>query len=154
MFHADHKNLSSGAISVSSLDDARKLMRLQKEGERSLNIRPAFMLVPVGLETLANQTIKSASVKGADINAGIINPIQNFAEVIAEARLDDADAKAWYLAAAQGTDTIEVAYLNGVDTPYIDQQEGFTTDGIATKVRIDAGVAPLDYRGMTKSTGQ
>lgn len=154
LFHADHKNLSSGAISVASLDESRKLMRLQKEGDRSLNIRPAFMLVPVALETLASQTIKSASVKGADINAGIVNPIQNFAEVIAEARLDDADAKAWYLTAAQGTDTIEVAYLNGVDTPYIDQQEGFTTDGIATKVRIDAGVAPLDYRGMTKSSGQ
>lgn len=154
LFHADHKNLSAGAISVGSIDDARKLMRLQKEGERALNIRPAYMLVPVGLETLANQTIKSASVKGADINAGIVNPIQNFAEVIAEARLDDADEKAWYLAAAKGTDTIEVAYLNGVDTPYIDQQEGFTTDGIATKVRIDAGVAPLDYRGMTKSSGQ
>ena len=111
-------------------------------------------LVPVALETLANQTIKSASVKGADINAGIINPIQNFADVIAEARLDEADAKAWYLMAAKGTDTIEVAYLNGVDTPYIDQQEGFTTDGIATKVRIDAGVAPLDYRGLVKSSGQ
>lgn len=77
-------------------------MRLQKEGERSLNIRPAFMLVPVALETLANQTIKSASVKGADINAGIINPIQNFADVIAEARLDEADAKARYLMAAKG----------------------------------------------------
>ena len=83
-----------------------------------------------------------------------MNPIQNFAEVIAEARLDDADPKAWYLAAAKGSDTIEVAYLNGVDTPYIDQQDGFTTDGIATKVRIDAGVAPLDYRGLTKSSGQ
>ena len=154
LFHADHKNLSAGAISVSSLDSARKLMRLQKEGERSLNIRPAFMLVPVSLETLANQTIKSASVKGADINAGIINPIQNFAEVIAEARLDDVDAAAWYLASAKGTDTIEVAYLNGVDTPYIDQQDGFTTDGIATKVRIDAGVAPLDHRGLVKSSGQ
>ncbi|MBJ8832250.1 Clp protease ClpP [Citrobacter freundii] len=154
LFHADHKNLSTGAISVASLDDARRLMRLQKEGDRSLNIRPAFMLVPVALETLATQTIKSASVKGADVNAGIVNPVQNFAEVIAEARLDDADAKAWYLTAAQGTDTIEVAYLNGVDTPYIDQQEGFTTDGIATKVRIDAGVAPLDYRGLVKSSGQ
>ncbi|MDR4565320.1 Clp protease ClpP, partial [Klebsiella pneumoniae] len=154
LFHADHKNLSSGAISVSSIDDARKLMRLQKEGERSLNIRPAYMLVPVGLETIASQTIKSASVKGADINAGIINPIQNFAEVIAEARLDDKDPNAWYLAAAKGTDTIEVAYLNGVDTPYIDQQEGFNTDGIATKVRIDAGVAPLDFRGLAKSTGK
>ncbi|WMY76658.1 Clp protease ClpP [Buttiauxella selenatireducens] len=154
LFHADHSNLSSGAISTASLDEGRKLMRLQKEGKRALNIRPAYVLVPVALETLANQTIKSASVKGADVNAGVINPIQNFAEVIAEPRLDDADAAAWYLAAAQGTDTIEVAYLNGVDAPYIDQQEGFTTDGIATKVRIDAGVAPLDYRGLVKSTGK
>ncbi|XUV80214.1 ClpP-like prohead protease/major capsid protein fusion protein [Enterobacter sp. TMH.L2] len=154
LFHADHKNLSSGAISVASIDDARKSMRLQKEGERTLNIRPAYMLVPVGLETLANQTIKSASVKGADINAGINNPIQNFAEVIAEPRLDAADAAAWYLAAAKGSDTIEVAYLNGIDTPYIDQQEGFNTDGIATKVRIDAGVAALDYRGLAKSSGK
>lgn len=154
LFHGDHSNLSSGAISVTSLDNARKLMRLQKEGERSLNIRPAYMLVPVALETLASQTIKSASVKGADINAGVNNPIQNFAEIISEPRLDDADPAAWYLAAAKGSDTIEVAYLNGVDTPYIDQQEGFTTDGIATKVRIDAGVAPLDYRGLVKSSGK
>ncbi len=154
LFHADHNNLSSGAISVTSLDAARQRMRLQKEGERSLNIRPAYMLVPVVLETLASQTIKSASVKGADINAGVNNPIQNFAEIISEPRLDSADPDAWYLAAARGTDTIEVAYLNGVDTPYIDQQEGFTTDGIATKVRIDAGVAPLDYRGLVKSTGK
>lgn len=154
LFHADHANLSAGAISVGSLDDARKMMRLQKEGERFLNIRPAYMLVPVALETLANQTIKSASVKGADINSGINNPIQNFAEVIAEPRLDAKDSNAWYLAAAKGSDTIEVAYLNGVDTPYIDQQEGFSTDGIATKVRIDAGVSPLDYRGLAKSTGK
>lgn len=154
LFHADHNNLSSGAISVDSLDKARQNMRKQKEGERALNIRPAYMLVPVGLETLASQTIKSASVKGADINAGVVNPLQNFAEVIAEARLDDADAAAWYLAAAQGTDTIEVAYLNGIDAPYIDQQDGFTTDGVATKVRIDAGVAPLDYRGLAKSSGK
>jgi len=25
---------------------------------------------------------------------------------------------------------------------------------VATKVRIDAGVAPLDYRGLVKSTGK
>lgn len=151
LFHADHQNIATGGISVSGLDAARQMMRLQKEGNRALNIRPAFMLVPVALETVANQTIKSASVKGADANAGVINPIQNFAEVIAEARLDAADPKTWYLAAAQGTDTIEVAWLDGVDTPYIDQQEGFTTDGIATKIRIDAGVAPLDWRGLVRS---
>ncbi len=156
LFSTDHKNLASGGVDVSSLDAARQLMRTQKDvgSNRPLNIRPAFMLVPTALETAANQTIKSASVKGADVNAGIINPIQNFATVIAEPRLDDNSAKAWYLAAAQGMDTIEVAYLNGVDLPYIDQQEGFNSDGIATKVRIDAGVAALDYRGLVKSSGQ
>lgn len=156
LFSSDHKNLATGAIDVTNLDAGRQLMRVQKEPTtgRTLNIRPAFLLVPTALETVANQTIKSASVKGADVNAGIINPIQNFATVIGEPRLDDNSTKSWYLAAAQGMDTIEVAYLNGVELPYIDQQEGFSSDGIATKVRIDAGVAPLDYRGLVKSSGQ
>ena len=153
LFHADHGNLGSGAPSVASLDAARMLMRKQKSGNRPLNIRPEFVLCPVALETTFNQIIKSSSVKGADINAGVANPIQNFAEVIAEARLDDSSAAAWFLAAGQGRDTIEVAYLDGIDTPYIEQQQGFTIDGVATKVRIDAGVAPLDHRGLYKSTG-
>ncbi|EPN1348378.1 Clp protease ClpP, partial [Pseudomonas aeruginosa] len=74
-------------------------------------------------------------------------------QVIGEPRLDDASATAWYMAAKKGSDTIEVAYLDGVDTPYLEQQEGFTVDGVASKVRIDAGVAPLDFRGLQKSNG-
>ncbi|WP_188923571.1 ClpP-like prohead protease/major capsid protein fusion protein [Shewanella algicola] len=154
LFHSDHGNLGSGAASVAALDAGRQAMRKQKSGTRHLNIRPEFVLCPVALETTMNQIIKSSSVKGADVNAGIANPIQNFAEVIAESRLDDASAAAWYLAAGQGRDTIEVAYLDGMDTPYIEQQQGFTVDGVATKVRIDAGVAPLDHRGVYKSSGQ
>lgn len=154
LFDGKHANQATGAISVENLDKARQLMRVQKEGERHLNIRPAYILVPTCLETTANQTIKSASVKGADVNAGVMNPVQNFAEVIAEPRLDDASQFAWYLAAAKGSDTIEVAYLSGMDTPYIDQQEGFTSDGVTTKVRIDAGVAPVDHRGLVMSSGK
>lgn len=146
-----HGNVLKNALmDVASLDKARQLMRTQKEGERHLNIRPAFVLVPTAMEANANQVIKSASVKGSDINAGVINPIQNFATVIAEPRLDDAKATTYYLAAAQGSDTIEVAYLNGIDTPYIDQLEGFEVDGITTKVRIDAGVSPIDHRGLVR----
>lgn len=158
IFDATRKNTLSGAPTVENLDKARQLMRVQKtmtEGgkPRTLNIRPAFVLVPTALESTTGQVIKSVSVKGADINAGIANPIQNFAEVIGEPRLDDDSATKWYLAARQGTDTIEVAYLNGIDTPYMEQQQGFTVDGVATKVRIDAGVAPLDYRGLVRSNG-
>lgn len=149
-----HANLLKPAsMDVSSLDKARQMMRRQKEGERHLNIRPAFVLVPTAMESTANQVIRSTSVKGADINAGIINPVQNFATVIAEPRLDDASQKTFYLAAAKGSDTIEVAYLNGVDTPFIDQMEGFTSDGITTKIRIDAGVAAIDHRGLVQCVG-
>lgn len=110
------------------------------------------MLTPVAIESRANQLIKSASVPGADANSGIVNPIQNFVTVASEARLDDSSPTDYYLTAAQGRDTIEVAYLDGIDTPYLEQQQGFTVDGAAFKVRIDAGVAPLDWRGLVKVT--
>ncbi|MQU22145.1 Clp protease ClpP [Pseudomonas helleri] len=160
LFHADRKNLLTGAgsaLSIESLSAAKQAMALQKgnvDGKaRNLNIRPGFVLTPIALEDKANQIIRSASVPTANVNAGVVNPIQNFATVIGEARLDDASSTNWYLAGKQGTDTIEVAYLNGVDTPFVDQTEGFTSDGVSTKVRIDAGVAALDYRGLTSSVG-
>ncbi|WP_420279566.1 ClpP-like prohead protease/major capsid protein fusion protein [Serratia sp. BNK-4] len=154
LFSAEHKNLVNQPLTIDGLDKARQAMLLQTNGKRQLNIRPAFMLTPIALESKANQLIKSVSVPGADANSGISNPIQNFVEVIGEARLDNNSADAWYLTAAQGKDTIEVAYLDGIDTVYLEQQQGFTIDGAAFKVRIDAGVAPLDYRGLVKSTGK
>ncbi|MDN2661845.1 Clp protease ClpP [Psychromonas sp. 14N.309.X.WAT.B.A12] len=154
LFHNDHGNIGTGAISdINALDKLRQLMRTQKSGKRNLNIRPEYILGPTALEAQANQTIRSASVKGTDANSGIVNPLQNFATYIGEPRLDDDSAVKFYMAAAQGQDTIEVAYLDGIDTPYIEQQEGFTVDGVSTKVRIDAGVAPLDYRGLVRSSG-
>ncbi|MEQ5730758.1 ClpP-like prohead protease/major capsid protein fusion protein [Providencia alcalifaciens] len=150
LFSADHGNSIKGGMDVDTIGNGRTAMRKQKEGERTLNIRPAFMLVPTALEIAAIQVVGSGSVKGADVNANIINPIRNIAEIITEPRLDDKSDTTWYMASAKGSDTIEVAYLNGVDTPYIDQQEGFTSDGVTTKVRIDAGVAPVDYRGLVR----
>ena len=50
-------------------------------------------------------------------------------------------------------DTVEVAYLDGRDTPFLDEMEGFSVDGATFKVRMDAGVAPLSYRTMVKLPG-
>ncbi|WP_439652777.1 ClpP-like prohead protease/major capsid protein fusion protein [Providencia manganoxydans] len=153
IFDSKHGNIATGGMDVATISKACELMQEQKEGERALNIEPAFMLVPTPLFTSAKQVVGSNSVKGADINSGIINPIKDIAEIIRESRLSrgvDKDKPTWFLTSAQGTDTIEVAYLDGVDIPYIDQEEGFTSDGVTTKVRIDAGVAPIDYRGMVR----
>ncbi|RLV61066.1 Clp protease ClpP [Parashewanella curva] len=156
LFHADHNNLTSGEHSVENYGIAAELMETQTghgEDGRDLNIMPEFLICHPSKKRLATQIIKSSSVKGADANSGIYNPVQDFATVISEARLKAAK-DAYYLSAAQGTDTIEVAYLDGIDTPYIEQQEGFNVDGVSTKVRMDAGVAALDFRGLVKSTGK
>ncbi|EMB4512274.1 peptidase, partial [Escherichia coli] len=161
LFHADHKNLIAKDMDMVGLDEARKLMRLQEDASGdSLNITPAFVLVPAALESAARRAILSSSSvfpvgdeSTINQNPGIINVVKDMAEVIVEPRLDKANSKEWYVAAAKGMDTIEVAYLDGMDTPYLEEQVGFTVDGVAWKVRIDAGVAALDYRGLLKSNG-
>lgn len=46
-----------------------------------------------------------------------------------------------------------MAYLDGIETPSLEQQQGFTVAGVTFKVDIDAGGDPLDRRGMVKSEG-
>lgn len=154
LFSATRNNLVSGDLSVENLASARSQMKRQKSGERTLNISPSFLLVPTIQEALADQIINSTSMPGTDSNAGIKNPVKGMAQIVSDPRLDDADEDAWYLAAAKGRDTIEVAYLDGNASPTIESTSGFTVDGVTMKVRIDAGVAPMDYRGLLKSTGE
>lgn len=114
-------------------------------------LEPDFMLLPTSLYTRAKQVLGSASVEGADINSGIINPIRDIVPTVKSARLQVADPKSWYLI---NKEAIEVSYLDGIDTPYMEQQQGFTVDGVSTKVRIDAGVNVIDYRGIVKVTNK
>ncbi len=156
LFHADHGNLagSGGAPSVTTLGAARAAMRTQKEGDASaLNIAPAHFIVPAALETLATQLMRSTFEPTAN-KGHATNPVAGMAEVIVDGRLDANSATAWYLAASPAMhDTIEVAYLDGVQEPFIEQKEAWSTDGAELKVRIDAGVAPLDYRSLYKNAG-
>lgn len=153
LFDASHKNtLTGAALDVANIDKAIQLMNgfVNSRGE-PLSIEPEFMLLPTSLHTKAKQVLGSASVEGADINSGIINPIRDVVTPIKSSRLQVADAKSWYLL---NKEAIEVSYLDGVDTPYIEQQQGFSVDGVITKVRIDAGVNVIDYRGVVKVTNQ
>lgn len=154
LFSADHGNVDESGTSMSPaiLGELRRKMRLQKDAfDTALNISPAFVIVPAGLESAAMQVLNSTSLPGAEMNSGIANPVSKMGQLIVESRLDRVATPYWYVAAEQGTDTIEVAYLDGVDTPYLEEQEGWTVDGVSLKVRIDAGVAPLDYRGLARA---
>lgn len=153
LFDASHKNtLTDAALDVTSIDKAIQIMNgfVNARGE-PLAIEPEFMLLPTSLYTRAKQVLGSASVEGADANSGIINPIRDIVPALKSARLQVADPKSWYLI---NKEAIEVSYLDGIDTPYMEQQNGFTVDGVSTKVRIDAGVNVIDYRGIVKVTNK
>lgn len=157
LFASGHNNLagSAAAPSVASLSAARAAMRTQKEkaGGPSLNITPRYMIVPAALEMVSSQFLNSA-VDPTTSKGQASNPVQGMAELIVDGRLDAASATAWYLAGdANAFDTIEVAYLDGVEAPFIEEQTAWTSDGVEMKVRIDAGVAPLDHRALYKNAG-
>lgn len=156
LFDAKHGNVAGTgeALSVKSIAKAITAMRRQKgiTGEATLNITPKYLVVPPELEMTAYQIVNStAAVDG--VNSGVANPYKGRFIVVADAELTDPDA--WYLVAdATQHDTIEVTYLNGVETPRLETRQGFDVDGIEYKVAFDCGVSALDFRGVFKNAGK
>lgn len=156
LFDAKHGNVAGTgeALSVKAIAKAITAMRRQKgiQGEATLNITPKYLVVPPELEMTAYQIVNStAAVDG--VNSGVANPYKGRFIVVADAELTDPDA--WYLVAdATQHDTIEVTYLNGVETPRLETRQGFDVDGIEYKVAFDCDVSALDFRGVFKNAGK
>lgn len=156
LFDTKHGNVAGTgeALSVKAIAKAITAMRRQKgiTGEATLNITPKYLVVPPELEMVAYQIVNStAAVDG--VNSGVVNPYKGRFVVVADAELTDPDA--WYLVAdASQHDTIEVTYLNGVETPRLETRQGFDVDGIEYKVAFDCGVSALDFRGVFKNAGK
>lgn len=155
LFHATHNNLagSGTAITAASVGAGRTAMRLQKDGKAVLNIRPSYLIVPAAQEDTA-RVLMTSETDPSKTNSRVPNPVRSAAEVIVDARLDAASTLSWYLAADPNVfDTIEVGYLDGIAAPFLDQQDGWTIDGVEYKVRIDAAAAPLEFRTLYKNPG-
>jgi len=158
LFDPTHSNLATAlkqAPSKASLQAAIQSMMLQTGLKTNipLNIRPKFLLSPVALMFGAKQLLQSVADPTAP-NAGAVNVLQDIVQLVTDPLLDVSNPAAWYLASDPSiTDTIEVAFLNGQDTPYIEQQNGFQTDGVTYKIRIEYGVKALDWRGLFKNPG-
>mgnify|MGYP000944970294 CR=1 FL=1 len=156
LFHASHNNLLTAAgtpPTVAALGAARTAMRRQTMNDVVLNITPSYLLVPVTLEDTAT------TVTGAIYDPGATtlqqpNPVLQYRlKVVSDPRLDAVSTAAWYLVAGKMFDTIEVAYLDGQKTPYLEQQAGLSVDGVTHKVRMDFGVSILEHRTFYMNDG-
>ena len=156
LFDAKHGNVAGTgeALSVKAIAKAITAMRRQKgiTGEATLNITPKYLVIPPELEMTAYEIVNStAAVDG--VNSGVVNPYKGRFIIVVDAELTDPTA--WYLVAdASQHDTIEVTYLNGVETPRLETRQGFDVDGIEYKVAFDCGVSALDFRGLYKNAGK
>ena len=156
LFDTKHGNVAGTgeALSVKAIAKAITAMRRQKgiTDEATLNITPKYLVVPPELEMTAYQIVNStAAVDG--VNSGVVNPYKGRFIVVSDAELTDPDA--WYLVAdATQHDTIDVTYLNGVETPRLETRQGFEVDGIEYKVAFDVGVDAIDFRGLYKNAGK
>jgi len=165
LFNATHNNYESGSGSppgIASLEAAFLAMGTQKDlqGLRRLNIRPQFFLAPYALMGPAEIFFRSekfsdnsTAATDSTFASTRYNPYSgDTIKRIYESRLDDASVTAWYLAARKGR-TVKIFFLNGIQTPYLEQQQEFTVDGTTFKVRIDAGAKAMDYRGLYCNVG-
>lgn len=157
LFHANHANLQAAAgINSASVDQVRVAMSRQKDlGQTtgSLNIRLATLIVPVSLEGAAKVTRDSEfEVGAANKNNTVPNSVRNGFQVVSDARLDDASTTIWYGAAdAAINDTVIVDYLDGMQTPTLEQQSGWGVDGVEFKVRMDASAKALDWKTLQRN---
>lgn len=156
LFHADHNNLvTSGAVpSIDTIEAARILMASQMDvsGNDYLDLRPAIWLGPMSLGGKAR--VVNTSVYDPDTANKLQRPnICNglFRDVIDTPRLS---GNPWFIFADPNeAPVIEVAFLDGVQEPYLELQQGFDVDGARYKVRLDFGVAGIDYRGAVQNDG-
>ncbi len=155
LFHADHGNLTtSAAISMAAIDLDRVAMASQKDvsGNDYLDLRPAVLLVPIGLGGTAR------TINDAQYDPDTANKLQKpnmvrglFRDVVDTPRLTG--NRRYLFADPSEAPVLEVAFLDGVQEPFLEQQDGFDVDGSRWKVRLDYGIAAIDYRGAVSNAG-
>lgn len=152
LFNSEYyNNLIDGDLSIDALSQARlKMGKQQGLDERVgdyLGIKAKYLIVPLELETKAEQFVSSEVVPQKPDE---VNPFKNKYTVISTAGLTDPSN--WFMAADknQGIPLIEAGYLNGNRTPFVEYQRDFNTDGLEVKVRHDVGFKAADYRGLVK----
>lgn len=159
VFDKKHNNLGTPApIGLESLKEARILFRTQKDlAGNFINVTPKYLLVPPTLFVEAQMWMKDTTLPGGTNDQR--NPFVNYAEPIESPYLLQAgevegSETAWYLFASPDTvDTIEVAFLDGKETPEITTNERFENDTLEFKVRLFFGAAFIDSRGAFKNPG-
>ena len=155
--HASGRNITAttaAAPSETTLDEAFELMAKQKGLNGSvLNLVPSVLLVPQRYASTALRITNSLSFAQTNGNEGIsslygvngVRPLQ----VVATALLDNNNATNWYLIASSSVvDTAEIVFLQGEESPVLENEWTMLSDKYDFKIRQSMGCAMIDHVGF------
>jgi ATP-dependent protease ClpP protease subunit len=144
-----NKSASGTAISVVSLGAGRQAIREVKgvDGKTPLSIAPKYLVVGAEQETWAETIL--ADIAAAEV--ANVNPFSGKLQLIVDSRLT---GTSWRLFADPSVAPIlEIAYLNGVSQPQLEQRDGWDVLGIEYRTVFDFGVAAIGWRGAYLNDG-
>ena len=151
-------------LSIDGLTKAEVAFMDQVDGDgKPIGIMPAIVLVPTALSALGTQLFKSLELRDTTANQKfpIANPHQGKFRVevsryLANSQYAGHSAKAWYLLSEPSDlPVIEVAFLNGQESPTIETAEAdFNVLGVQMRGFHDFGVSLQDFRGGVKLKGE
>lgn len=166
-FSAAHNNLITGAdyaLGVDGLSYARAVFAKQTDQNGdAIDVLPAFLAAPPELSAMAEMlysatyvnetTAQNKARPNQNPNAGKVEPV--ISAQLSNAKNTGYSSTAYYLFADPNViPAVQVAYLNGVKVPKIEQGDlDFDRLGIGFRAYFDYGVALVDYRGALKVTG-
>ncbi len=152
------------ALSIDGLTKAEVAFMDQVDSDgKPIGIMPAILLVPTALSAIGSQLYKSMELRDTTSNTRypVANPHQGKFRVevsryLSNAHYPGSSSKAWYLLATpDDLPVIEVAFLNGRESPTIETAEAdFSVLGIQMRGVHDFGVALQDPRGGVKLKGE
>lgn len=158
-FHSNRKNVNGtgSALAVAGIDADRVIMAAQTDpsGNLILNLQPSVLLVQSGLGGTARV------INDAQYDPDTVNKLQRpnmvrglFRDIVDSPRIVAGSTRRYLFADPSIAPTIVVAFLDGQQSPVLESQNGWRVDGVEWKVRIDYGVAAVDFRGAVTNAGQ
>lgn len=154
---------TDSVLSLAGLENADTLFALQTKPDGTpLGVMPAILLVPRALRATATTLMAAAPTAAAQSTATttLHNPWAGMFQVVSSVYLQSSaitgySATAWYLLAdPMNIPTIEVAFLDGIETPTVETSEfEFDRLGLSMRAYMDWGCNKQEYRGGVKLKG-
>lgn len=145
---------TSAALTADNLDLDRQAMASLTDisGNEYLDLRPSILLVSLALGSKGREINKMEYNEESSKQNKRPNSVRDlFQDIVDTPRITG--NRRYLFADPNVAPVLEVAFLDGQQEPFLDNQNGWRVDGVEWKVRHDYGVAGVGYEGAITNAG-